>query len=201
MYAFRPAALISQYIPHNPTKLTPPDHMPAKDININSTGSVDISHSPTAVHELSPHESLTPGHSSYAYENSGTPTPVPSSLHPPSPSGGEVISDSSAEDKYRGLSALEFIMLDVDLSWSFHRLLLELNEFESLFDPSINAAGLCQGLKGVYKSLATLEKLADWIDANDMMQWHMAIEQHQIWASYQRKTCQGSMCNCMCHQE
>ncbi len=129
------------------------------------------------------------------HQNTGTPMHATSSQHVPSLSHGEIISDSEAKDEFRGLSTFEFITLDVDLSWSFHMLLLELDEFESQFDPSINAAALRRGLKGAYESLATLEKLADWINAGDMMQWHTAIEHHKIWASYRRGTRQGSTCH------
>ncbi len=118
-------------------------------------------------------------------------------------SNGEIISDSEAEDEYQGLSATELMSLDVDLSWSFHMLLLELDEYAFEFNPATaNTSTLRQGIKGARESLAMLEKLACWIDAGDMMQWNTAMKEHRSWSSWHRRAREDvSTCDCKCHKE
>ncbi|KAK0442556.1 hypothetical protein EV421DRAFT_1736072 [Armillaria borealis] len=103
-------------------------------------------------------------------ENGHTASSMSQSVHADM-SNGEIISDSEAEDEYQGLSAIELMSLNLDLSWSFHMLLLELDEYVFEFNlATANTSALRQGIKGARESLAMLEKLACWIDAGDMMQ-------------------------------
>ncbi len=101
----------------------------------------------------------------------------------PGNTGGE----TKVDTRYNGPSTWDFMSLDIDMTNGSTRILKELEHYRLSFGASMNSEALQHGLRETRAVLEKLERLADWIDGADLMQWSKAEAEHQrLWKGWKK---------------
>ncbi|SJL10858.1 uncharacterized protein ARMOST_14253 [Armillaria ostoyae] len=102
-------------------------------------------------------------------------------------SPGNMGGETEMDTRYNGPSTWDFMSLDIDMANGSTQILKELEHYCLSFGPSMNSQALRHGLREMCAVLEKLERLADWIDDADLMQWSKAEAEHQcLWKGWKK---------------